>query len=87
MQRRREYYAAHPEAKPSGLEQCGEANYQHLLSPDETICLALSYQGSKDSTRYVQIKIFNFSGVSKEYVKTVNRAKCTSLIYRILNVH
>lgn len=51
MRRRREYYAAHPEARPSGLEQCGEASYQHLLSPDETICLALSYHDSNNTPR------------------------------------
>lgn len=51
MRRRRDYYASHPEARPSGLEQCGEASYQHLLSPDETICLSLSYHGSSGTTR------------------------------------
>lgn len=51
MKRRREYYASHPEARPSGLEQCGEASYQHLLSPDETICLSLSYHSSSGTTR------------------------------------
>lgn len=51
MQRRRDFYAAHAEAKPSSFELGNEAAYQHLLSPDETICLSLSYHGSNGTTR------------------------------------
>lgn len=51
MQRRRDFYMAHPEGKPSGLEQRGEASYQHLLSPEETICLSLNYHDSTGPPR------------------------------------
>lgn len=53
MQRRRDFYDNHPKAKPSSLEQCGEASYQHLLTPEETICLTLSYHGSNTTPRLV----------------------------------
>lgn len=51
MQRRREFYEGHPEAKPSNLETCGEAAYQHLLTPEETVCLTLNYHGSNGTPR------------------------------------
>lgn len=52
MQRRKDFYTSHPEAKPSGSEQNGVFSYQHLLSADETVCLSLSYQGNKETLRY-----------------------------------
>ncbi|KAF5307424.1 hypothetical protein FQR65_LT06938 [Abscondita terminalis] len=54
MCRRREFYQSHPEGRPSNLEQCGEASYQHILSPDETICLSLNYHGSGTPPRYLR---------------------------------
>lgn len=54
MCRRREFYSCHPEGRPSNLEQCGEASYQHILSPDESICLSLNYHGSAAPPRYLR---------------------------------
>ncbi|KAB0794630.1 hypothetical protein PPYR_11469 [Photinus pyralis] len=54
MCRRREFYTSHPDARPSDLEQCGEASYQHILSPDETICLSLNYHDSSGPPRYLR---------------------------------
>lgn len=71
MRRRREYYAAHPEARPSGLEQCGEASYQHLLSPDETICLSLNYHGGNGTPRYLRCP----AAVSVAHLQKLIRAK------------
>lgn len=54
MCRRREFYTSHPEVRPSDLEQCGEASYQHILSPDETICLSLNYHDTSGPPRYLR---------------------------------
>lgn len=59
MQRRRDFYTAHPEVKPSGLEQRGEASYQHLLTPEETICLSLNYHESSGPPRLNMRKHFS----------------------------
>ncbi|KAJ8973010.1 hypothetical protein NQ317_004608 [Molorchus minor] len=65
MQRRREFYDKHPEVKPSNLEQCEEASYQHLLTPEETVCLTLSYHG------YLRCP----AAVSVNHLKKLIRAK------------
>ncbi|KAF5281372.1 hypothetical protein FQA39_LY17814 [Lamprigera yunnana] len=54
MCNRREFYESHPQTRPSNLEQCGEASYQHILSPDESICLSLNYHGSTGPPRYLR---------------------------------
>lgn len=54
MQRRRDFYESHPEGKPSSLEMCGEAAYQHLLTPEESVCLTLNYHGSNNTPRWVK---------------------------------
>nr|CAI5818140.1 unnamed protein product [Callosobruchus analis] len=51
MQRRREFYENRPESKPSTLEQCSEAAYQYLLTPEETVCLTLVYHESGGKPR------------------------------------
>ncbi|KAJ8957916.1 hypothetical protein NQ318_001913 [Aromia moschata] len=71
MQRRREFYENHPEAKPSSLEQCGEASYQHLLTPEETICLTLSYHGCNNTPRYLRCP----AAVSVGHLEKLLRAK------------
>lgn len=55
-QKRRDFYAAHPESKPSGLETRAEASYQHLLTPDEMLCISLMYNGAADkcTPRYLR---------------------------------
>lgn len=58
MQRRRQFYESHPEAKPSSLEQCGEVAYQYLLTPEETICLTLSYHGADNKPRLLLFYVF-----------------------------
>ncbi|CAG9831081.1 unnamed protein product [Diabrotica balteata] len=71
MQRRRDFYDSHPEAKPSSLEQCGEASYQHLLTPEETICLTLSYHGADNNPRYLRCP----AAVTMGHLKKLIRAK------------
>lgn len=64
MQRRQDYYASHPEAKPSLAEQKKEAAYQHIFSPDETICITLNYHGSNRLVRYDSFHIDVFHCLS-----------------------
>ncbi|XP_057671095.1 mucin-2-like isoform X1 [Diorhabda carinulata] len=71
MQRRREFYDNHPEAKPSSLEQCGVVAYQHLLTPEETICLTLSYHGADNKPRYLRCP----AAVTMGHIKKLIRAK------------
>nr|XP_023014389.1 uncharacterized protein YMR317W-like isoform X2 [Leptinotarsa decemlineata] len=71
MQKRRAFYDSHPESKPSSLEQCGEATYQHLLTPEETICLTLAYHGSEDRPRYLRCP----AAVSMAHLKKLIWAK------------
>ncbi|KAG5900094.1 hypothetical protein JTB14_016063 [Gonioctena quinquepunctata] len=71
MQKRRAFYESHPESKPSSLEQCGEAAYQHLLTPEETVCLTLGYHGSEDKPRYLRCP----AAVSMAHLIKLIRAK------------
>ncbi|GJQ81920.1 hypothetical protein Trydic_g20388 [Trypoxylus dichotomus] len=71
MQRRRDFYMAHPEVKPSGLEQRGETSYQHLLTPEETICLSLNYHESTGPPRYLRCP----AAVSVAHLQKLIRAK------------
>ncbi|XP_044260739.1 polycomb group protein Psc-like isoform X2 [Tribolium madens] len=52
VQRRRDFYQTHPEAKPN-LEKILE-NYQHIISPEESISLTMCYYGCKESSRYLR---------------------------------
>lgn len=55
MLRRKSFYASHPEEKKNlDVEELGEANYQHILAPDENICVALNYKDSPLTPRYLQ---------------------------------
>ncbi|XP_017768909.1 PREDICTED: flocculation protein FLO11-like [Nicrophorus vespilloides] len=71
MQRRRQYYSDHPDIKPSGLEQCGEASYQHLLTPDESICISFNYHGNSRTKRYLRCP----AAVSVSHLQKLIRAK------------
>lgn len=53
MQRRNDFYAAHPENKPSGVDELKESNYQYLLLPEEKICISLNYHDSDGTPRYI----------------------------------
>ncbi|XP_064214617.1 polycomb group protein Psc isoform X2 [Tribolium castaneum] len=52
VQRRRDFYKTHPEAKPN-LEKILD-NYQHIISPEESISLTMCYYGCKESSRYLR---------------------------------
>ncbi|CAH1986413.1 unnamed protein product [Acanthoscelides obtectus] len=71
MRRRREFYNSHPEAKPSNLEQCSEAAYLHLLTPEETVCLTMVYHDSGGKPRYLRCP----SAVTVNHLKKLIRAK------------
>nr|CAH7748336.1 unnamed protein product [Callosobruchus chinensis] len=70
-QRRREFYESHPESKPSTLEQCSEAAYQYLLTPEETVCLTLVYHESGGRPRYLRCP----AAVTVNHLKKLIRAK------------
>nr|CAI5818142.1 unnamed protein product [Callosobruchus analis] len=71
MQRRREFYENRPESKPSTLEQCSEAAYQYLLTPEETVCLTLVYHESGGKPRYLRCP----AAVTVKHLKKLIRAK------------
>ncbi|XP_018335423.1 mucin-5AC [Agrilus planipennis] len=71
MCKRREFYTSHPEVRPSNLEQCGEVSYQHILSPDETICISLNYHGHSGPPRYLRCP----AAISVVHIQKLLRAK------------
>ncbi|KAJ3650675.1 hypothetical protein Zmor_016758 [Zophobas morio] len=79
VQRRRDFYLSHPEAKPN-LDQIGE-NYQHIITPDESVSLTMCYYGCKESARYLRCP----AAVSVGHLQKLIRAKVApiELSYRI----
>ncbi|KAJ3653108.1 hypothetical protein Zmor_019025 [Zophobas morio] len=69
VQRRRDFYLSHPEAKPN-LDQIGE-NYQHIITPDESVSLTMCYYGCKESARYLRCP----AAVSVGHLQKLIRAK------------
>ncbi|KAK9874322.1 hypothetical protein WA026_002673 [Henosepilachna vigintioctopunctata] len=71
IQKRKEFYRKHPEAKPSISEECLESYNNSILMPDEELCLTLNYHGSTTKPRYLRCP----SAVSMMHLQKLIRAK------------